>query len=102
MSRRKLIGLQNAVTYYNKLKDLDVKLDHLHFMWILYCGKTDEELLVDPLSQLAVDTMLEQSGNIIDRAEELFVKIKVQYPNKKEVIDYLDFVDKPVKNNQRG
>ena len=69
-------------------------------MWILYCGKTDEELLGHPLSQLAVDTMLEQSGNIIDRAEELFVKIKVQYPNKKEVIDYLDFVDKPVENNQ--
>ena len=100
ISRSKLTGLQNRVSYYNKLKDLDVKLDHFHAKWILYCGLSEEDLEKESLGQAAIEAKLTESGEVIDKAEEMFEKIKVQYPERREVIDFLDFIEKPIAKNQ--
>ena len=41
--------------------------------------------------------MLGESGDVIDAVEEVLKKVKAEFSAKKEVIDYLDFVEKPVR-----
>ena len=44
VTRQMLAGLQNKVSLYRQLKDLDTKLYLLHSDWLDSCGKTVEEL----------------------------------------------------------
>ena len=103
VTRQMLAGLQNKVSLYRQLKDLDTKLDLLHSDWLDSCGKTVEELesAEDGLRPSLISTKFEESGEILDLVEAAFRRIKEKYADKQAVIDYLDFVDKPIMNKSR-
>ena len=98
VSRQCLAAVQNKVTLYTLVGDMDIRLDYLHSEWLDCCGKTTEELEDEsnPLSPNKMVTHLDKSGEILDKVEEVFKNIKQKYPNKQVVIDHLDFVDSPL------
>ena len=100
VSRQMLAGLQNKVALYVQLKDLDTKLDLLHSEWLDSCGITAEELenRNDELKPSLIVSKFEESGNVLDLVEAAFKQIKEKYSDKQAVIDYLDFIDKPLDN----
>ena len=55
----------------------------------------------DPLRPSLIAAKFNESGEVLDKTDEAFKSIKEKYPAKQEVIDYLDFVDKPVKAGSR-
>ena len=62
-------------------------------------NEKDEDVLEQEqhvLRKSVIDKMLDESGDVIDAVEDVFKKVKAEFSMKKEVIDYLDFVDKPV------
>ena len=96
--RRLLTSLPNTVYFYNQLKDLDLSIDRYHTEW-LCLNEKDEDVLEQEqhvLRKSVIDKMLDESGDVIDAVEDVFKKVKAEFSMKKEVIDYLDFVDKPV------
>ena len=103
VSRQMLAGVQNKVSLYTQLKDLDTKLDLLHSEWLDTCGKTVEELesQSDGLRPSVIASAFEESGSVLDLVETAFKNIKEKYPEKQVVVDFLDFIDKPLKNLSR-
>ena len=103
VSRQMLAGVQNKVSLYTQLKDLDAKLDLLHSEWLDTCGKTVEDLESqnDVLRPSAIASAFEESGSVLDLVETAFKNIKEKYPEKQVVVDFLDFIDKPLKNLSR-
>ena len=103
VSRQMLAGVGNKVTLRNKIKTLDTQLDFQYSEWLDCCELTVEELEEknDPLRQSNISAKFEESGIILDKVDEAFKNTKIKYPDKQEVIDYLDFVDKPLKSRSR-
>ena len=66
-------------------------------------GKTEDELeeASDPIRPSLIEASFEESGSVLDKVDEVFKGIKAQYPDKQQVIDYLDFVDKPLKEQSK-
>ena len=96
VSRMMLNSLVSIVNRFTTLKDLENRYAILQFDWLLYCGKTEEQLEEEehPQRPSIVETEMEVVGEIIDKAEEMFQKIKEVYPKNQVVIDHLDFIDK--------
>ena len=103
ISRQMLAAVQNKVTLYSQIRDLDTRLEYLYSEWLDCCGKTSEELeeQSDPLSPSIMAVKFTESGDILDKVEEAFKGIKEKYSDKQVVIDYLDFVDHPGKSKSR-
>ena len=103
VSRQMLAGLQNKVTLYYRLKELDKCLDKLHTDWLDTLAESDIEKLEtenDPLRPSLILSKFDESGEVIDNVESTFKKIKETYPDKQDVIDYLEFIEKPLKDVQ--
>ena len=78
VGRQCLAAVQNKVTLYTLVGDMDIRLDYLHSEWLDCCGKTAEEL-EDESNPLSPDKMvahLDKSGEILDKVEEVFKNIK--------------------------
>ena len=99
VSRQMLAGVQNKVNLHTQIKDADIQLEYLFTEWLDCCGKSEAELeeQSDPLRPSLIAAKFNESGEVLDKTDEAFKSIKEKYPAKQEVIDYLDFVDKPVK-----
>ena len=99
VSRQALAGVANKVHLRQQIETLDNQLDAQYYEWLDCCGQTSEDLesAVDPLRPSLIASKFEESGEILDKVDEIFKKIKDQYPDKQVVIDYLDFIDKSVK-----
>ena len=104
ISRQMLAGVQSKVNLRSQIKDSDVQLECLFSEWMDCCGKSPEELeeQSDPLRPSLIAAKFDESGDILDKADEAFKHIKEKYPEKQEVIDFLDFIDKPVKERARA
>ena len=103
MSRQALAGVQSKVNLRTEVIDLDIQLESLYSEWVLICGKTEDELeeASDPIRPSLIEASFEESGSVLDKVDEVFKGIKAQYPDKQQVIDYLDFVDKPLKEQSK-
>ena len=101
VSRQMLAGLQNKVSMYYQLKESDKCLDKLHTDWLDTLTESDIEKLEtenDPLRPSLILSKFDESGEVIDNVESTFKKIKETYPDKQDVIDYLEFIEKPLKD----
>ena len=98
VSRQMLVGVQSKVALRTQVKELDVQLDYQHSEFLDVCGISVENLedQNDPLRPSLIAAKFDESGDILDKVDEAFKKIKEKYPEKQEVIDFLDFIDKPV------
>ena len=98
VSRQALAGVGNKVTLRQQIVDLDTQLDSKYYEWLDCCDKTSEDLegSDDPLRPSLIASKFEESGEILDKVDDLFKQIKGQYPEKQVVVDYLDFIDKAV------
>ena len=98
VSRQALAGVANKVTLRQQIVDLDTQLDSKYYEWLDCCDKTSEDLESsdDPLRPSLIASKFEESGEILDKVDDLFKQIKGQYPEKQVVVDYLDFIDKAV------
>ena len=94
-SRAMLAAVQNKVSLYTKVKELDVNLEYLHSEWLDCCGLTVEELEEQShaLRPSLINKKFDESGDIIDKVEAAFKSIKKAWPEKQVVVDHLDFVD---------
>ena len=99
ISRQMLAGVQNKVSLRNQLKDFDTRLDYLYSEWLDSLNvKPDQlETQVDELKPSLIAIKFDESGDVLDNVDIAFKAIKEKYGDKQEVIDYLDFIDKPVK-----
>ena len=80
---------------YRDLKDIEKSISQTYSEWSLVCGKTEEQLENENhlLKPSLIDQEIDDIGNLIDKVEATFKSVKQQYPDKQEIIDYLDFVD---------
>ena len=103
VTRRMLVGVQNKVSLYTKVKDMDTKLDYLYSEWLDCCDKSTEELEgdSDPLRPSVLTSKFSESGEIIDSVEAAFKVIKDKFTDKQVVIDHLDFIDHIPKSKSR-
>ena len=100
VTRQMLAGVQNKVSLYTELKNLDVQLDHMHSEWLDTCAISVEDLEAqkDVLSPSSIAAKFNESGPVLDSTELTFKKIKEEYHDKQVVVDFLDFIDKPLKD----
>ena len=103
VTRQMLVGVQNKVSLYTKVKDMDTKLDYLYSEWLDCCDKSTEELEgdSDPLRPSVLTSKFSESGEIIDSVEAAFKVIKDKFTDKQVVIDHLDFIDHIPKSKSR-
>ena len=95
VSRRMLNEIGVIVNLYRDLKDIEKSISQTYSEWLLVCGKTEEQLENEShlLRPSLIDQEIDDIGNLIDKVEATFKSVKQQYPDKQEIIDYLDFVD---------
>ena len=94
-TRRMLNELGAIVTLFRDLKDIEKDVSAKYSEWLLVCGKNEADLEAEdnPLKPSVIDEEIEDVGKLVDKVEEAFKLVKQQYPEKQEVIDYLDFID---------
>ena len=99
ISRQMLAGVQNKVALRNQLKDFDTRLDYLYSEWLDSSNVKPDQLETqdDELKPSLIAIKFDESGDVLDNVDIAFKAIKEKYGDKQEVIDYLDFIDKPVK-----
>ena len=87
--------LQNKVTLYTAIKDLDTQLEFLYSEFLDCCGLENEQLEAQShvLRPSLVAEKFNESGEIIEKVEDAFKLIKQSYPDKQSLIDHLDFID---------
>ena len=92
------------VSLFTELKDIEREISEKYSEWLLVCGKSEAELedADDPLKPSVMDTEIEDIGELLDKVVETFKKVKEQYPEKQEVLDYLDFLDTVPKQQDLG
>ena len=90
-----LNSLASTVTKFTTLQDYEKSYALLHDDWLLYCDKTEDQLEAEqhPLMPSVVEEDMENVGELIDKAKEVFKLVKEKYPREQVVIDHLDFVD---------
>ena len=104
VSRRMVNELGVIVSLFTELKDIEREISEKYSEWLLVCGKSEAELedADDPLKPSVMDTEIEDIGELLDKVVETFKKVKEQYPEKQEVLDYLDFLDTVPKQQDLG
>ena len=92
VSRRMLNEIGVIVSLYRELKDIEQRISQKFSEWLIVCGKTEDELENEncPLKPSLIDKEIDDIGILVDKVEST---VKQQYPEKQEVIDYLDFID---------
>ena len=102
VSRQMLAAVQNKVTLYTAVKDLDTQLEYLYSEFLDCCGLDNEQLEAQSheLRPSLVAEKFNESGEIIDTVEAAFKLIKQSYPDKQSVIDHLDFIDIGISQNR--
>ena len=101
VTRKMLTGLPDKVNLYHELNELEKDLEKLHTEWLATLTDPDIESLEtgnDPLSPSLFSSMFEESGKVIDSIVSVFKTIKDTHPDNQDVINHLDFIDKPLKN----
>ena len=86
-----MAAVQNKVSLYTKVKELDVNLEYLHSEWLDCCGLTVDELEEQShaLRPSLINKKFDESGDIIDNVEAAFKSIKKAWPEKQVVVDHL-------------
>ena len=95
ITRSEIVTLNDIAGIYTELNDVEAKLVRNLKSYLNSANVTEEEAETcdDLIKPSQIESLLGQSGKVIDDSLEKFKRIKQQYPNSPKVIQYLDFVD---------